>query len=257
MSEIPIDQILDPERPLRTDLSPESVEGLARSIKQVGLIEPLVVHKQDKMFVVIAGHRRLMAAEIAGLATVPCRIVAVDNLDKDIIKIHENIYRKDVNPVDEAEYYDYLIKTHGLTQYQLGLLLGFSETHIQQRLGILKYPDELKEALRLGNVGFAVARELYQIDDEAIQHQYTEYAVKHGVTSKVAENWRRQYKADRTRLTPKEEGIIKELKTLEPQRFAQSCFLCGNPIAQGHAKLLPVHPDCAPKDTNNGRDRTQ
>ena len=93
---IVLDRIKDPAAPLRSDLSHEAVNDLVQSIKQVGIIEPLVVRKKGDDFEVIAGHRRLVAAGIAGLTEVPCIIVKASDEQAEVLKLHENLNRNDI-----------------------------------------------------------------------------------------------------------------------------------------------------------------
>ena len=116
---IPLDRIFDPEKPLRSDLSPESVADLVESIKKVGIIEPLIVATKDDGFEIIAGHRRLVAAEIAGLVEAPCLIVEAQGMDKEILKLHENLARAEINPIDWAIHLDYLKKQSNLQEVLL------------------------------------------------------------------------------------------------------------------------------------------
>ena len=97
---IPLDRIKDPERPMRADLTPESVDELVFSIRDVGIIQPLVVSASGDNYEVIAGHRRLLAASVAGLTEAPCIIVDTKGLDREVMKMHENIAREDINPID-------------------------------------------------------------------------------------------------------------------------------------------------------------
>ena len=140
---LPLDKITDPEMPLRSDLSPESVEDLVISIKQVGIIEPLVVAKRGELFEVIAGHRRLLAATIAGVATAPCLVTEVEGMTLEILKIHENIARSEINPIDWAKHLDYLKSQYNLSIAKLAELTGMSEPWVDQHLAILKYSPEL------------------------------------------------------------------------------------------------------------------
>ena len=109
LKELPTDLILDPEQPLRSDISPESLADLVTSIKAIGIIEPLIVHPVDDKYQVIAGHRRLRSAEIANLVKVPCLVVDVEESEVEIIKAHENLVRSEISAVDCAKHL-YILK---------------------------------------------------------------------------------------------------------------------------------------------------
>ena len=109
---ISTDLIDDPEQPMRSELTPASVEDLVMSIKQVGLIEPLIVKLVNDRYEVIAGHRRLYACKLGRIPEVPCHIRHANDEQKEMLKIHENLYREAIKPADEAKHFDYLIQKH-------------------------------------------------------------------------------------------------------------------------------------------------
>ena len=242
---IPLDKILDPELPLRSDLSPESVADLVASIKQVGIIEPLVVAKKGESFEVIAGHRRLLAATIAQLATAPCMVTEVEGLTADILKIHENLARAEINPVDWAKHLDHLKSQYTLSNAKIAEILGMSEQWVDQHLAILRYSPELLDALTANRLAFSSARELAQIRDPKKREQYTDYAVRGGVTPALAAKWRREANIPTLQQTPIEGGENPELShptaTNDPE-----CPVCGEPVRLEESITLIVHHFCRP-----------
>ena len=251
--QISLDRILDPERPLRSDLSPESVEDLVVSIRQVGIIEPLVVARKGKNYELIAGHRRLVAAEIAGLATAPCIIKEVKGLEAEILKLHENIARNDINPIDWANHLAYLKSHYELSIAKLSEILGVSDAWVSQHLDILNYPPELRSALRNDQIAFTAARELNLIKDSRKKRQYVEYAVKGGVSPSLAARWRKEanlpsYQTVSTQETPDQQQVGSENLTNE-----MTCPICGEVIPIEEAITLTVHHKCRPLPTNQSQ----
>ena len=120
---IPTDRIKDPERPLRANLTPESVDDLVFSIREVGIIQPLIVCESGDGFELIAGHRRLLAAEVLQLNEVPCLVVETNNQDKEVLKLHENIGRQDISPIDWANHLDYLKQQYKLSNAKLAEMI--------------------------------------------------------------------------------------------------------------------------------------
>lgn len=242
--EVSLDQILDPERPIRSDLSPESVEDLAKSIKQFGVINPLVVRKVGEKYEVVTGHRRLVASEIAGLVKVPIIITDKPNTINDLIKVHENLYRKDLNPVDEADYINYLIKTHKLSPSKVAELIGRSHQYVSDRLSVLNYPEDLREALTHGRVVFSVARELNKIDNKETQREYLEYAIKHGITPNVAKMWQQDLR--RQEEVGVEDPKVAPVSTppAKSQEYSVDCALCNNPVPLRESRAIYTHNSC-------------
>ena len=243
---VALDRIIDPERPLRSDLSPESVEDLAASIKRVGIIEPLIVRKQGDDFEIIAGHRRLLAADLAGLTMAPCIIVDVDEIKAEVMKLHENLAREEISAIDWANHLTYLKQQYQLDTAKLAELVGMSEAWIQQHLAILNYPDYLKTALTTGALSFTSARELSAIKDDRKRQQYVEYAVKGGVTPNLAAQWRREANLDT--LTQQQPPTANPtLPTPEPVvATVMICPVCGKAVPLEEAKTLTIHSRCSP-----------
>lgn len=242
--EIPIDLIIDPIRPLRSDLSPESVEDLAKSIKSVGLIEPIVVRPEGNKFEVVAGHRRLLACQIAGLVFVPCRVLKITNRKGDILKMHENLYREDVSPIDEAKFFTFLKKHYNLSTAKIAKHINKSEAYVIARLNILKWPEDIRQVLAEKAVEYAVARELAKIDDDDVRRQYIKYAIENGITSDVAAKWRRDYQnAKEISSQPVPRPSDEEVPDERP-RYVVTCAICGGEIDLKDAMTVYVHPRC-------------
>jgi len=245
--QLPIDKIADPERPLRTNLTPESVDELVFSIKEVGIIQPLTVCTTDTGYEVIAGHRRLMAAEIAGLVEVPCIVVEAGGMDKELLKMHENVAREDINPIDWANHLSYLKQQYNLTIAKLAEVTGFSEAWVSQHLEILNYPEEVLIAIRSGQMSFSSARELAQIKDPAKRKIYVHHAVKGGVTPSMAANWRRQANIGAPAPQVNSEGEIDNIALVGADIPDPICPVCNLPVPMAEQKSLIIHFSCQPK----------
>jgi ParB family chromosome partitioning protein len=244
---IPLDRIKDPERPLRSNLTPESVDELVFSIKEVGLIQPLVVVENGESYEVIAGHRRLMACELAGLTEVPCIVTISAGLEKEVLKMHENIAREDINPIDWATQLDYLKSEYKVSNAKLAEMLGFSEAWVSQHLEILKYPAEVLNQIKDGKLAFTSARELAQINDPIKRKVYINAAVKSGVTPAQAANWRREANTPTYQQvesvedsTPSESGGVVQIPL-------PICAVCNTEIQYSDLIRLEIHRNCAPK----------
>ena len=128
-----------------------SLEELTNSIKERGIIQPLIVRKsedQDDKFEIIAGERRWQAAQSAGLHEVPVVILEADNLRSLEFAIIENVQRKDLNPIEEAESYKNLIDNFNYDQDKVAKFIGKSRSHISNSLRLLALPEKIIEMLR-------------------------------------------------------------------------------------------------------------
>lgn len=247
---IPIDKINDPERPLRSNLTPESVDDLVFSIKEVGIIQPLTVCRAGKSYEVVAGHRRLLAAEICKLTEVPCIVIDTKGINKEVLKMHENIGRADINPIDWAIQLDYLKTHYNLTNAKLAETIGFSESWVSEHLEINNYPEEVLIAIQNGTLSFSSARELAKIKDKTKREVYVRSAVKGGVTPNLARQWKME--ANR-------EPLRQELETPTPtneddqevnQPYEPKCAVCDQIMAFDNIVTLQVHSECQPNPEN-------
>lgn len=153
----------------RTRFDEESLDELADSIKQYGIIEPLVVQKKGKRYEIIAGERRFRAARKAGLKEVPVVIREFADADVFVIALLENIQREDLNPIEEAQAYQRLIEELNLKQEDVAKKLSKKRTTITNSMRLLKLSKEVKEMLANGLISEGHGKVLLGIDDEKEQ----------------------------------------------------------------------------------------
>lgn len=137
-----------------------ALEELASSIKEHGIIHPIIVRKKGKKFEIIAGERRYRAAEIAGLTEVPAIIKDMTEQQMMEIAILENLQREDLTPIEEAEAYNNLIEKLGFTQEKLAERLGKSRPHIANHIRLLNLPDEVRQLINEGELSMGHGRTL-------------------------------------------------------------------------------------------------
>ncbi|MDR2766190.1 MAG: ParB/RepB/Spo0J family partition protein [Holosporaceae bacterium] len=144
----------------------EGLQSLAESIKRNGLLQPiLVVRTEDGGHRLVAGERRLRAAKIANLTEIPAVLVEANEREQLEIAILENIQRENLNPLEEAESYERLLREFGRTQEELSGILGKSRSHIANMLRLLTLPDPVKILINEGKLSFGHARALVGTED--------------------------------------------------------------------------------------------
>jgi ParB family transcriptional regulator, chromosome partitioning protein len=153
----------------RKNFNDEKLAQLSESIKQHGIVQPIIVKKEDGTYRIVAGERRWRAARLAGLKNVPVIIKDLSNRQIMEIALIENIQREDLNPIEEAEAYDRLIREFNLTQEELSTTVGKSRSAIANSIRILNVCDELKPYIINGEISSGHARALLAIDDIALQ----------------------------------------------------------------------------------------
>lgn len=144
----------------------EQLESLAQSIRENGIIQPIIVYKNNNMYIIIAGERRFRAAKIAGLTEIPC-IISEQKSDEKLLEIAilENIQREDLDSIEEAEAYQKLIENFGYTQDQLGEKLGKSRSHITNILRLNSLPEVVKALIHEKKLSFGHARSLVGVQN--------------------------------------------------------------------------------------------
>ena len=155
----------NPYQPRKT-FNEESLNELATSIKQYGIVEPIIVKKSIKGYELIAGERRCKAAKIAGLTKVPAIIKDFNDQEMMEIALIENIQREDLNPIDEASSVANIIKLRGMTQEEFATTFGKSRSYVTNLLGLLNLPKDIQNKLINKEISMSHARVLSKIDDE-------------------------------------------------------------------------------------------
>src|SRR5262245_56836594 len=163
--EVPVNAVgPNPKQP-RTRFDEEAIASLAASIREVGILQPLVVRRTDGGFELIAGERRPRAARAAGLATVP--VVLRDSDDTDLLReaLIENIHREDLNPIEQAEAFRQLLEELGLKQEKLADRVGVSRSHIANTIRLLGLPLDVQQLLADDRITAGHARALLALGD--------------------------------------------------------------------------------------------
>jgi ParB family chromosome partitioning protein len=167
--EIPTGAIAPNPRQPRTDFDDESIDALARSIQEVGVLQPVVVRRASEGYELVAGERRLRAARRAGLATIPAVVRESDDTEALREALIENIHREDLGPLELAEAFHELLEELGVTQEALAERLGMSRPHIANTIRLLGLPAGVQELLSDGRISAGHARALLSLDDEEAQ----------------------------------------------------------------------------------------
>ena len=144
----------------RTVFSEQELNELAESIKQEGVIQPILVRRATAGFELVAGERRLRAAKMAGLAQVPVIVREMDDRQHLVYSIVENVQRENLNPIEEAEGYHRLVSEFGFSQEQVADSVGKNRTTITNLLRLRKLPDHIQESITSGDLTMGHARAL-------------------------------------------------------------------------------------------------
>ena len=186
-SRVAVDQIdRNPFQP-RQDFDEEEMRSLAASLSDHGLLQPLVVRRTGGRYELIAGERRLRAAEMAGWTDVPVRVVEADDREVAELAIVENLQRKDLNPLEKAASFQRYLETYGGTQEELAGRLKLDRSTIANLIRLLELPDEVQAAVRRGAISQGHARALLPLGEEREQVEFARRVQQEGLNVRQTE----------------------------------------------------------------------
>lgn len=185
---IPVDEIDPNELQPRKHFKRDSLEELAASIKEHGVLQPVVVRRKGSRYELIAGERRLQASIMAGQQIIPAIVMESDNTRAVILALVENIQREDLDPIEEAEALRQLIDSFGLTQEEVSAKIGKRRVTVANALRLLKLPDEVKSLVASRELSPGHARALLPLQDPELQIRLARRIVEKGLTVREVES---------------------------------------------------------------------
>ena len=211
--DISIDEISpNPWQP-RRDFDEESLNALASSIRENGLIQPVVVRKKkDGTYELAAGERRWRAAKMAGLTVIPAISKEYDDRSMAEMALVENLQRKDLNPVDEGMAYRKLMDEYGLTQEGISKKVGKSRPYVANMVRLLDLPAEVKDFLSKGQLTAGQARPLLGLESDAEKVQLARRIVKEGLSARKVEDIIREGKEPKKKEDPPAAAFMKAVE---------------------------------------------
>lgn len=181
------DVVPNPNQP-RTHFNESALEELSESIRENGVLQPLLVRKHDSKYEIIAGERRYQASKIAGLTKVPVIIRDVDDQKMLELALIENLQRSDLNPIEEAKGYQQLIKASGMTQEALSKAVSKSRSTITNSLRLLDLPEQVQQMMYEGKLTAGHARAILAVPFEEARIKLAEKVVAEGLSVRATEN---------------------------------------------------------------------
>jgi ParB family transcriptional regulator, chromosome partitioning protein len=193
--EVPVQSVAPNPRQPRQAFGEEALEAMARSIQEVGVLQPIVVRRLDSGYELVAGERRLRAAKLAGLATVPAIIRTTDDAESLREALIENIHRLDLSPLEQAAAFQELQDDLGVTQEELAQRLGHSRSHVANTIRLLHLPPEVQRLVADGSLTAGHARALLSLEDPEAQTTLAVRIAGEGLSVRQTEDLVRAYVA--------------------------------------------------------------
>lgn len=237
----------------RKKFDEDALLDLSESIKQHGIIEPLLVQKKDDYYMIIAGERRWRASKMAGIKKVP--VVIKDYTDQEIVEVSliENIQREDLNPIEEAHAYKSLIETFNLKQDEVAERVSKSRTVITNSLRLLKLDDKVQQMVIDGTISSGHARTILSINDKNEQIRMAERVMDEGLTvrdlekeiksmQKAAEGKEKPAK-EKAGVDPKLEAVYRDLEEKLKGTLGTKVSIIAKNNKQGKIEIEYYNPD--------------
>jgi ParB family transcriptional regulator, chromosome partitioning protein len=222
--EIPVSAIGPNPRQPRTEFPEESLAALARSIREVGVLQPVVVKARDGGYELVAGERRLRAARLAGLATLPAIIREGDDTESLREALIENIHREDLAPLELAAAFQELLEDLGVTQETVAERLGYSRAHVANTIRLLSLPADVQRLLAEGRIQAGHARALLGLPDAEAESAVALRVAAEGLSVRQVEELVRSYvehpAASGTGAKPAQDPKLGEVEELLSEQLA-------------------------------------
>lgn len=188
----------------REDFDVHNLEELTQSIKEKGIIQPILVRRRGDLYELIAGERRFRACKALGHKEIPAIVKEAQDQDSLEISLIENIQRQQLNALEEARAYQYLIDKFHVTQDKISEVLGKARTTVANILRLLKLPQEIQEELRKNRITFGHARALLEVEDLNLQRKLVQEVISKGLSVRELESLvrTRRHHTSKRRMAP-------------------------------------------------------
>ncbi len=244
VKQISLDLIDDPQIAMRQDLDDPELDQLMSDMREVGLLEPIVLRRIGDRYEVIAGHRRTRAARLLRWLTIESKIVQASDEEAFTMRVIENLSRKDVDPVDEAVFVGEIMLRHHKEPPEIARIVRRSQTWVEERLEIFNMPDLMKGHLKARRYPLGAALWIFRIENERERMTYATWAATNGVSVAGAKQWYLLAKA--RNFAPQSTDVeIRDESGAPPQiRRVTTCAKCGSDVFLDEADSVWVHRAC-------------
>lgn len=239
MSKIVISKEVD-----RMAVDVEKIRELSVSIREVGLLQPILLRPIDDVFEIVAGRRRFMACQKLEMSTIDSVVVDMDDKDAAIIRATENLSRENLTPLEEATIFSNLLNKYDMDFETIGEKFGYKPGTIRRRMDLLKMPTELRKAVHAGQISVSVAEELWPISDEGDMNYYLSFAIENGCTKNTARGWATEWRKAKRRDKDSGANGGGQVGINEPRVTYVPCDVCTGPVVIGEETILRCCKTC-------------
>jgi len=244
VKEINLDDIYIPDEVLREYGDPTALEELKQSIREYGLLHPIVVVKQEKGYRLVAGLRRCIAVKQMGWEKIPAHVLTESDEDiLDLITLEENIKREDISPVQEGRWFKRLM-SKGITMREIAEKIGKSLAYVQQRVELTEAEYDLQQAVEEGKISFTVAREIMGIKNPRHREYIKHLAMTTGANSEQVIAWKKSLEEDEKTRTYSASDLYYVSQPEPSKEPTTICPMCKREYPLGTGIAIVFCPDC-------------
>ncbi|HHZ02421.1 MAG TPA: ParB/RepB/Spo0J family partition protein [Tissierellia bacterium] len=227
IQEIDIDLIRpNPNQP-RKIFEQDKLNELTESIKKYGVIQPIIVKKEDELYTIIAGERRWRACKNANIKTIPCIVRDIENRNASEIALIENIQREDLNPIDEATAYEFIMDRYGITQEEVSNIVGKSRVYVTNIMRLNNLDDYVKDKIKNNLITAGHGRALLSLDKEK-QRSMADIIIRDNLSVRDVEKLVREQKKPRRKIKREKDKYILYLEEVLTERFSSKVNIKSN-----------------------------
>jgi len=239
-----MDLIDPPGEADRVEILLERIRELAVSIKEIGLLSPVLLSRSGERYEIVFGHRRYLACRRIGMEKITARVVEYTQQQISIARVTENLQREDLTPIEEGSSYSRIINDLEMSITEVAKKTGKSAGIIKRRINLLRMPGTFKLALHARKISIGVAEELWSCADEAHREYLLEMAVEHGITVAVARQWVQDFRKAARQKAPDIEGRGQGSMIAFEEKIYRSCDICQGPVELATVKELRLCGGC-------------
>lgn len=208
----------NPNQP-RKAFEQDKLEELTESIRKYGVIQPIIVRKDGEIYNIIAGERRWRACKNANIKSIPCIVRDIENKNASEIALIENIQREDLNPIDEANAYEYIMGRYGITQEDVSNIVGKSRVYVTNIMRLTNLEDYVKNKIVTNEISAGHGRAMISLPSDK-QIAMTEKIIKENLSVRDVEKLVRDAKKPRRKIAPEKDKYIAYVEEMLTDRFS-------------------------------------
>lgn len=241
LSVLPLNRVVDPALPARESMDEAKFADLKSSMAELGLLSPIIAVRRGEVYEVVAGHRRVMAARELGWLHIPATVHEDGWAAAEAAMLHENVVREDLNAGEEAVFLAQLIEKYQLDEDGICSMVKRTPDYVADRLRLVRGDPEVLNALRRGQISFAVARELNKFTDETMRRYFLDSAIRSGCSSRVVTGWLTEWRSQQAAPAAEARETQGAVEQAPPPAYVDECFLCGGARDPYNLVTVRVH----------------